>query len=195
MTARKISYKPSSGKPFSFFLLLFLVSWRFNLVKDEYSIQDALEKWFANAERVVVAGIGNPIRRDDFVGVKIIQDLEGKVSDKVNLLECETVPESFMQEIVDLKPSHVLLIDAAVLGLKPGEIRLVFPEQVADFPAVTTHMLPLRIFCEYIIKMTEAKIALLLIEPENTEFGEGLTPTAQAAAEKITKVMLELFPV
>jgi len=165
------------------------------LVKDEYNIQDALKKWFADAERVVVAGIGNPIRRDDFVGVKIVQDLEGKVSDKVHLLECETVPESFMQEIVDLKPSHVLLIDAAILGLKPGETRLVFPEQITDFPAITTHVLPLRIFCEYITKMTKTKIALLLIEPENTEFGEGLTPEMQKAAEKINKVMLELFSV
>jgi len=163
------------------------------LVKDEYSIQDALEKWFAGAERVVVAGIGNPIRKDDFVGVKVVQDLKGKVPKNVHLIECETVPESFMQEIVDLKPSHVLLIDAAVLGLKLGETRLVFPEQVTNFPAITTHMLPLRIFSEYITKMTEAKIALLLVEPENTEFGEGLTPTAQAAAEKITKILLELF--
>jgi len=163
------------------------------LVKDEYSIQDALKKWFANAKRVVVAGIGNPIRRDDFVGVKIAQDLKGKVSKNVCLIECETVPESFMQEIVDLKPSHVLLIDAAVLGLKPGEIRFVFPEHVADFPAVTTHMLPLRIFCEYITKMTEAKIALLLIEPKNTEFGEGLTPEVQAAAEKIANILQKLF--
>jgi len=163
------------------------------LVKDEYGIQDAMKKWFADAERVVVAGIGNPIRRDDSVGVKIVQDLKGKVSKNVCLIECETVPERFMQEIVDLKPSHVLLVDAAVRGLKPGETRLVFPEQVADFPAVTTHALPLRIFCEYIAKMTETKIALLLIEPENTEFGEGLTSTVQAAAEKITKILLELF--
>jgi hydrogenase 3 maturation protease len=163
------------------------------LAKDEYSIQDALKKWFAGAEKVVVAGIGNPIRRDDVVGVKIVQDLKGKVSKSVCLIECETVPESFMQEIVDLKPSHVLLVDAAVLGLKPGETRLVFPEQVTDFPAITTHMLPLRIFCEYITKMTRAKIALLLIEPENTEFGEGLTPTVEVASEKITKILLELL--
>jgi hydrogenase 3 maturation protease len=163
------------------------------LVRNTYDVQEALEKWFAGAECVVVAGIGNPIRTDDFVGVKIVQDLKGKVSKKVHLIECETVPESFMQEIVDLKPSHVLLIDASVLGLKPGEIRLVFPEQVADFPAVTTHVLPLRIFCEYITKIAESKIALLLVEPENTRFGEGLTRTVQAAAEKITKILLELF--
>ena len=163
------------------------------MAEDEYSIQDALKKWFVDAERVVVAGIGNPIRRDDFVGVKIVQDLKGEVSKKVCLIECETVPESFMQEIVDLKPSRVLLIDAAILGLKPGETRLVFPEQVTDFPAITTHVLSLHIFCEYITKMTRAKIALLLIEPKNTEFGEGLTPTLQAVAEKIVTVLRKLL--
>ena len=163
------------------------------MVADVCSVKDSLKKWFANAEKVVIAGIGNPVRKDDFVGLKIVQDLKGMVLENVCLIECETVPESFILEIVDLKPSHVLLIDAAILGLKPGEARLVFPEQIADFPAVTTHVLPLRIFCEYIMKMTKTKIALLLVEPENTEFGEGLTLTVETAAEKITKVLLELF--
>lgn len=163
------------------------------MAKDAYPIRDVLREWFSSANKVVVAGIGNPIRRDDFVGMKIIQDLKGKTPANVCLIECETVPESFIQDIVDFEPSHVLLIDAAFLGLQPGEARLVFPEHVAAFPAVTTHVLPLRIFCEYIEKMTAAKIALLLIEPENTEFGEGLTSTVQATAEEIAKILLELF--
>lgn len=163
------------------------------MLKNAYSIREALRDWLLSADKVVVAGIGNPIRRDDFVGMKIAQELKGKTPENVCLIECETVPESFIQDIVDFKPSHVLLIDAAFLGLKPGEARLVFPDQVANFTAVTTHVLPLRIFCEYIEKMAEAKIALLLIEPENTDFGEGLTPAVQAAAEKITQILLELF--
>ena len=161
------------------------------MAEEEYSVQDALKKWFATAEKVVVAGIGNPIRRDDFVGIKIVQDLKGKVPKNVYLIECETVPESFMEDIIDFRPSHVLLVDAAILGLKSGDTRLVFPEQVTDFPAITTHVLPLRIFCEFITNMTEAKIALLLIEPENTEIGEELTPRVQAAAEKITHILLK----
>jgi hydrogenase 3 maturation protease len=165
------------------------------VVDRKSNIQRELEDWLAGAEKVVIAGIGNPIRTDDFVGVKIVQDVNGQVSERVYLIECETVPESFLEPIIEFKPTHVLLIDAAFLGLKPGATRLIDPEQIAAFPAVTTHMLPLRIFCEYITKMTEAKIALLLIEPKNTEFGEGLTPEVQKAAEKITKVMLELFPV
>jgi len=163
------------------------------LTKGKYDVQKALKKWLVNAERVVVAGIGNPIRMDDFVGVKIVQDLKDKVSERVYLIECETVPESFLQPIVEFNPTHVLLIDAAVLGLKPGETRLVSPERIADFPAISTHMLPLRIFCEYLTATTKAKIALLLVEPKNVEFGEGLTPDVQAAAEKITNILLKLF--
>jgi hypothetical protein len=41
--------------------------------------------------------------------------------------------------------------------------------------------------------MTGAKISLLLIEPENTDFGEGLTQKVEAASEQITKILLELF--
>jgi len=159
----------------------------------EFHIQESLKKWLADSGRVVIAGIGNPIRTDDFVGVKIIQNLEGKISDRIQLIECETVPESFLEPMIDFNPTHILLIDAAILGLKPGSIQLVNPEAVAEVPAVTTHLLPLRIFCEYITKMTGAKIALLLIEPENTDFGEGLTQKVQATSEEITKILIELL--
>ena len=141
----------------------------------------------------MVAGIGNPIRMDDFVGVKIVQDLQGKLPKNVCLIECETVPESFMDEIVELKPSHVLLIDAAVMGLTPGEVRLYDAGKVSNIPAISTHTLPIRIFCDYITQLTNAKIALLLIEPGKTEFGEGLTPEVDGAAKKLTSMLLELL--
>jgi hydrogenase 3 maturation protease len=96
-----------------------------------------------------------------------------------------------MDEIVQLKPSHVLLIDAAVMQLKIGEVRLFDAEKVTNFPAISTHMLPLRVFCEYITQLAGAKIALLLIQPGNTEFGEGLTPEIQESAEKITEILLK----
>ena len=141
----------------------------------------------------MIAGIGNPIRSDDFVGVKIVQDLQGKFSSRVHLIECETVPESFMDEILELKPSHVLLIDAAVMGLKPGEVRLVDPEKVTNLPAISTHTLPLRVFCDYICKLAKTRIALLLIEPRNVEFGEALTREVRAAAERVEAILLRLL--
>ncbi len=164
------------------------------MTKSEYShIKKELKEWLANSRKVVVAGIGNEIRSDDFVGIRIVRDLNGRVSDKICLIECETVPESFMDEIVELKPTHVLLVDAAVMGLKPGQVRLINAESVTDFPPISTHMLPLRVFCDYIKQLSGAKIALLLIEPGNTEFGEGLTPKVESVGRKLTLMLSELL--
>ena len=163
------------------------------MAKDQSSVEGELREWLSSPKQVVIAGIGNPIRSDDFVGVKIVQELQGKVSEKVHLIECETVPESFMDEIVELQPSHVLLIDAAVMGLKPGEVRLLYAEKVTNFPAISTHMLPLRVFCEYITQLTNAKIALLLIEPKSVEFREGLTPEVASSEELIVGTLLKLL--
>ena len=161
------------------------------MTKRNYDIKKELKKWFSGAEKVVIAGIGNAIRMDDFVGVKIVQDLRGKVSDRVYLIECETVPESFIQQITDFNPTHILIIDAAILGMKPGESRLIKPEQLTMFPAFSTHMLPLRIFCEYLAKTTKAKIALLLVEPKKVDFGEGLTPEVEATAQSVVNALLK----
>ena len=163
------------------------------MTQARYSLKKELKKWLSDAVRVVIAGFGNPIRMDDFVGVKVVQDLRGKVSDNVLLIECETVPESFIQRIIDFNPTHVLLIDAAILGSKPGESRLINPEQLTGYPAFSTHMLPLRIFCEYLAKTTTAEIALLLIEPKKTDFGEGLTDEINGSAQNIVNALLEVL--
>ena len=161
--------------------------------KRKHALRKEIENWLSRSGTIVIAGIGNPIRKDDFVGLRIIRDLQGKVSENVVLIECETVPESYLQEIIDLKPSHLLIIDAAILGASPGRTKLINPEQVAGFPAITTHVLPLRIFCEYISTAVAAKIGLLLIQPGNVEFGEGLTPEVEATAERIARLLLDLL--
>lgn len=167
----------------------------FGIILTEESIfEKRLREWLSDAEKVVVAGIGNPIRMDDFVGVKVVRDLYGRVSEKVYLIECETIPESYIQQIVDFKPSHVLLVDAAVMGLEPGKCRLVKPEHIKVFPTISTHMLPLRIFCDYLTKATGAKIALLLIEPKETDFGEGLSPEVANAEGRIVNFLLKTLP-
>jgi hydrogenase 3 maturation protease len=156
-------------------------------------IEKELRNWFADAKKVVVAGIGNPLRSDDYVGLKIVENMQGKVRSGVCLLECEVVPESYLLDIEKFNPSHVLIVDAAVLGRNAGEAILVDAQKVAGFSAVSSHVLPIRIFCEYVKKTTGAKIALLLIEPKGTDFGEGLSVEGQAAAEQLTRILLTLL--
>jgi hydrogenase 3 maturation protease len=159
----------------------------------KHSLKRDLNRWFSGAERVVVAGVGNPIRMDDYVGVKIVQDLQGKVSNRVMLIECETVPESYIQQIIDFKPTHVLLIDAAMLELKSGETKLVSPNELAASSAFSTHMLPLRLFCGYVAKEVNAKIGLLLLQPARVNFGEGLSPEVEKAGCDVVALLYEIL--
>ncbi len=148
-------------------------------------VEVSLRRWFSGAGRVIIAGIGNAERADDYVGLKIVQELTGKVRCGVLILECETVPESYLLDIEEYQPTHVLLIDAAQLGLAPGEWRLMDAAELASFSPVSSHALPLKIFCEYLKKTVNPKIGLLLIEPQNLEFQEGLTPKVAVTAEKL----------
>jgi hypothetical protein len=52
-------------------------------------------------------------------------------------------------------------------------------------------MLPLRIFYEYLFRTVSAKVMLLLIEPESTEFGEGLSDVVMEAAREVERVLLK----
>jgi len=155
---------------------------------------DELRNWLFNARRVVIAGIGNPLRRDDFVGVHIVRKMRDKVSRSVYLIECETSPESFIELIVEFEPTHILVIDAALLDLKPGSSMLIERGQMAVVPPISTHALPLQIFCDYLAGSLEAKIALLLIQPGDASFGEGLTREVEKTSEYLTNLLLKILP-
>jgi hydrogenase 3 maturation protease len=161
--------------------------------RDEDEIEHELQEWFSGVHRMVIAGIGNSLRRDDFVGVKIVRDLRDSVSSSVYLIECETVPENFIEPIITFDPSHVLIIDAALLSLEPGSSKLLSSKQLMKQQVVSTHALPLRIFCEYLARVTHGKIALLLIQPGDTSFGEGLTREVQNTADRLARLLLRFL--
>ena len=156
------------------------------------SLSADLEKWFSQARKVVVVGVGNPLRRDDNIGVTIVSELERTGLQSVLLIKSETVPESFIASIVEFHPSHILIIDAALIHRSPGSATLV-TSLPSPATTISTHALPIQIFCEYLEKATHAKIAMLLIQPEDISFGEGLTPNLHSAKERIVRFLVEIL--
>ena len=157
------------------------------------AIENGLERWFSNARKVVITGVGNSLRKDDFIGIKIIRNLRENGLQSVYLIECETAPENFIKPISEFNPTHVLIIDAAQLNLKPGSIKLIESEDIAGIP-VSSHALPLHIFCDYLVEITGAKVALLAIQPKETGFGEGLTRELKETANDLTNILKEILP-
>jgi hydrogenase 3 maturation protease len=153
------------------------------------TLPDRLRRWYQPAGRIVVLGVGNPLRLDDGVGIAVIKALEGHVSDSVYLLDSETVPENHLDQIVAFEPTHILIVDAAFLGRPAGSIHFVTELPAAGVP-ISTHALPLQLFCEYLRRTTGAKIGLLLVQPSRTEFGEGLSASVREATTTLRNLLL-----
>lgn len=151
---------------------------------------EGLREWLSKAERLAIIGVGNPLLMDDSVGIRAVQDLRGNIPRDVLLIECETTPENYLEEIAFFRPTHVLLIDAAMLNLKPGEMALFEPEKLRINSTISTHFIPLRIFCEYIERVVGAEVKLLLIQPKRVDFGEELTAKVLSSKEKIVRFLL-----
>lgn len=151
-----------------------------------------LASWLSGAERVVVVGVGSPIRSDDAVGIVIVKGLKGKVPRNVKLLICETSPESYTSTIKRSRPTHVLIIDAADVQSNPGSSQLVDPKRTMG-SMISTHTLPLKIFSEYIEQVTGASVRLLAIQPESIDFGTSMTDTLRKAASENSKILIDVF--
>jgi hydrogenase 3 maturation protease len=141
----------------------------------------------------VLIGLGNPLRRDDRLGIEVIKKLTGLTSQDVLLIEGETTPESYLEQIIGFNPSHILIIDAAMIDGKPGAIKLLQPEVLREKMAVSTHSLPLRIFCDFLKENLEAEIALLLIQPKETGFGEGLSVEVEETVNKVVSTLIKIL--
>jgi len=151
---------------------------------------EELARWLSGCRTLVVMGIGNPLRRDDAVGLELVRALRGRVPEGVVLLECGPVPENLLGQVRRARPSHVLLVDAAELGARPGEARLIGPDRIRGV-AISTHKPPLHITAGYIKRTMGAEVALLAIQPADTGFGEGLTPELEEAVAALADAVSE----
>ncbi len=153
------------------------------------ALEQQLREYLGEGERrVVLMGVGNPMRGDDAVGVAVIQRLQEYPIPSVMLLNTETVPESYIGKVESHRPTHVLLIDAANFGGRPGDTRLIDSQHIGGH-AVSTHSLPLTIFISYIEKSLGVEVLLLGVQPKTVVFSEELTPELAEASERIAETL------
>ena len=161
-------------------------------------LREALATWLRSADRLVLLGLGSPLRRDDFVGVAVVRELRRLLSemgawprDRLILLEAGSAPENVLGLVARARPSHVLIIDAADLGLPPGSAALLRPEEAGSAHLPSTHTLPVRFLCSYLASLTGAEMMVLGVQPKDLGFGEGLSQEVKAAVRKLAKTLAE----
>lgn len=152
-----------------------------------------LRTWIHGFRKLALIGVGNPLRHDDQVGLEIVHQFNHQMQDdRVLVIESESVPENYLDTIVAFNPSHILVLDAALLTLPAGTAR--FMESIPAIPSsISTHTLPLHLFTSYLQRILDVQIGFLLIQPEDITFGEGLSPEIRATVLRVVAILREIL--
>lgn len=102
-------------------------------------------------------------------------------------LDCGTVPENFTGKVREISPELLVLVDAADMGITPGEFRVVAPEYIDDV-AFGTHALPLRLLIDY-VRPHAGRILFIGIQPEQIDLGAGLSPGVKQGALRLARLI------
>ena len=128
--------------------------------------------------------IGNVLLGDDAVGCKVAELLlEKKVC---GVLDCGTTPENHIAALRERPPEALLIVDAADMGLPPGELRRLTLEEL-DAAAVTSHGVPLSLLLSPFADAFE--IAVLGIQPATMQLGAPLSEAAEKAAHRVADLI------
>ena len=154
------------------------------------SFESELNDFLSDFKKLIVLGVGNELKSDDGVGPFIINKLIDENIEKDNLLfiNAETVPENFTGKIRKENPSHVIIVDACLMGENPGEIKIVDKDDFANI-GISTHSMSLSYFVKYLEMDNDFKVIFVGIEPETMDWGEKPTPDVEKTACEFIEIL------
>lgn len=143
-------------------------------------------------KKIAVIGIGNTLRRDDGIGIVILESLLNFYRRKdIDYLNFGSTSFDLLHRIVAY--DAVLLIDGINAGVKAGELII---RELKDIryqlknSATSTHELNLGNIFELTERLgIKTKIYLAGIQVEDTSFKEGLSDTLEHKKEDIVKAI------
>lgn len=154
------------------------------------TFESQLEDFLRDFKKLIVLGVGNELKSDDGVGPFIITKLKDENIENKNLLfiDSQTVPENFTGKIRKENPTHLIIVDACLMGLKPGDMKIVNKDDFINI-GISTHSMSLSFFVRYLEKDTDFNIIFVGFEPETMEFGPKPTPRVEKAAIEFIEIL------
>ena len=134
--------------------------------------------------KIGIIGIGNPLRKDDGVGIILLEKLvenKKRLPKNIEFLDGGTSGMGLLHHLARF--DIVFLIDAVDFNGTPGELKLFKPEDVASRKyslSISTHELDFLKIVELSKELKEApEIFIFGVQPKDTSFGKDLSDELQ----------------
>lgn len=161
---------------------------------DNLSLKSQLEEFLEGYEKLIILGVGNELKCDDGIGPYIIKKLqEADIGNEdILLIDAETVPENFTGKIRKENPTHLIIVDACLMGCDAGEIKIVDYEEFVNI-GISTHSMSLSFFVKYLQKDLDFNIIFVGVEPESMDYNETPTETVEKSALEFIDLLREIL--
>jgi hydrogenase maturation protease len=183
-------------------------------------LHDKLLERLKNHSRIVFMGVGEEKLSDDGVGPYIISELLTYSNDTILFINGATDPMLRMDEVVEFKPSHLILIDTCTFNAEPGTVTIIEREDIKELVPISSHTIPLNIVIDLMIeKLPDLDVFMIGIVPKSLEgfielrqykqgelsledlnanidlpfFEINLTPEIKKVADKIIDIIKQMF--
>lgn len=145
-----------------------------------------LKQRLNGASQVVVLTVGSDLRGDDIAGQLVGEKLVP--SDKLHILFGATAPENLTGQVKRLKPSHLIIVDAAEMNEAPGTIKIIATANIGGH-SFSTHALPLKVMIDFILVDAPCEVIVMAIQPQSVKFGVAVDPAVTAAATEVAALI------
>ncbi|MBN1805520.1 MAG: hydrogenase 3 maturation endopeptidase HyCI [Sedimentisphaerales bacterium] len=140
--------------------------------------------------KTLILCVGNTLKGDDGAGPVLYEKLKGKVG--CILIDAGTVPENYIQRIIDAAVQNILLVDAVDFGGTGGEVRLFKDDEIPRI-AFSTHVLSPTFFIEAVKTQCSAAICLIGIQPVSIAINQQLSESVLKAIDNLAELFLSIY--
>ncbi|XRO77661.1 hydrogenase maturation peptidase HycI [Methanocaldococcus sp. 10A] len=152
-----------------------------------------------NCKKLVVIGIGNELKGDDAIGIYTVKNLMRyfeKEKEFVNiknlyLINAGTTPDFFTDVLKEINPTHILIIDCALMDKDVGEVKIIKEDEIINY-SFSTHTLPLSIIVKYLKKFINSEVIILGIQPKIIDFCP-ISEEVKLAGDKLAHIIIEII--
>ena len=135
--------------------------------------------------RIVIVGMGDRMKGDDGAGSLIAEKLTRTIKRKdIRIIDAGNAIENYIGLIEKFHPDTVVVIDAVDFGGSPGEIKIMDPDELAEF-TTSTHTFSLPLLISHIKTETGTRCKVIGIQPKKIGLSENVSQDVQKAIKKL----------
>lgn len=136
-------------------------------------MKDLLEKLLdklKSAKKIVFMGIGEEKLTDDAFGPYVISELLIYSNEKFLFINAGIIPMSRIEEVVDFRATHLVLLDTCTLKKPPGTLAIIERENIQECVPISSHTIPLHIILDLLHeKLPNLTVFMIGVVPESLE--------------------------